>query len=257
MNAALRAAALAELEQKPEFKIIHTLVQQPDANPKAVAEEIIKRTLSEVDNEEGSHYYDTAWSVVEVARRTAPKHQEKLCDFVIALRQHSLKHPKTGEPLMDGGAKVWTELPAFGYTFADRLQHISGLSKKTSKEAQEGEKLEVFAAKLTGYPRDRRVDFAYHGQLLISDAFYLENAQIPPGCIVPTARLGCWWLIYAATTLWSKVQDPEDDDWSLGLWNIYKAGLRTTKATIRNYEVRILIDRAIAQMEMAEQGRDA
>lgn len=129
-----------------------------------------------------------------------------------------------------------------------------GLSKRTQKEAQQDENLEAFLAKLTGCPPDTRVDFAFHGQIIITEAFQPEVVQIPPGHAVQTARLGCWWFIHAAATLWSKVQDPEDKDWCLDLWNSYKAGVCTAKATMRNHDVRKLIERALAHVEKAEQG---
>ncbi|KAK7193634.1 hypothetical protein DPSP01_000185 [Paraphaeosphaeria sporulosa] len=262
MAPAILASFLAQLEQKPEFKIIHTLLLDPDADPSAVAEKIVELTIpyfsrpnsASMWEDDEPHLFHTACSVIEVAQRTPPERQDKLCDFVMALKQHSLNDTKTGKPLMDGGAKVWTDLPAFGYTFADCTQFMSGYDKKTSEEAQQDENLEAFLAKLTGDPRDRTVDLSDRGQLAMSRAFYLETAQIPPGRAVHTIRLGCWWFIRAAAALWANVQDPKNDNWSLELWNFYKEGLLTRKAEIRNHEVRKMIEQAIEEMEKAERG---
>lgn len=128
MYSATEPAFVQELKQKPEYKIIHELLQQPDTDPNAAAEKIIDLTIEGIDNEQSSHYYDTACSVVEIARRTEPEHQDKLCKFVAALRLRPINHPRTGEPLLLSGTRVWTELPAFGYTFGDEIQGISKCS---------------------------------------------------------------------------------------------------------------------------------
>jgi hypothetical protein len=95
-----------KLEQKPEFKIIHTLIQ-PDADPNAVADKIVEYTVLEVENPQSWHFHDTAASVIEVARRT--EDQDKLGEFVLALQQR------------------WTQgdFQALKWTFVDDLNQIS------------------------------------------------------------------------------------------------------------------------------------
>ena len=123
--ATLRAAAEKTGEQ-PEFKIIRTLVEQSDANIDTAVERIIEITIAEVDDEESMHFYYTAISVMDVARRTRPEHHEKLCDFLVALKRRQLNHPKTGEPwiINNGVHRVWSDLPCFSWTVVDDLQAI-------------------------------------------------------------------------------------------------------------------------------------
>lgn len=94
-----------ELEPKPEFKIIHTLTQ-PDADPDAVASQIVEYTRREGDDSESTHICDTAESIIEIARRT--EDQSKLEDFVLALQQRWAED-------------YWKGLK---WTFADELNQI-------------------------------------------------------------------------------------------------------------------------------------
>lgn len=131
---------------------------------------------------------------------------------------------------------------------------LGGYDKKTSQEAQRDENLHAFVARLAGYPSDQRVDLSAYPQLNINDAFHLETAKIPPGCAVHTVRLACWWFIFAASTLWGKVQDPKDEDWYPDIWNAYKSGITATQASMRNTETKDLLARAMEEIKKAEEG---
>ncbi|KAF2440042.1 hypothetical protein P171DRAFT_489818 [Karstenula rhodostoma CBS 690.94] len=142
-----------KLEQKPEFKIIHT---------------------------------------IQKSTTHSQKYQDKLGEFVLALKHR------------------WTDREFQGllWTFADDLNQISGLSKKSREDAKIDENLNVFVAKLTAR---LAWDFAWHGYSMLSDAFHP-----PPGCAIHTTRLACAWFVYAAPFIWAKVQDPGTKDENKG-----------------------------------------
>lgn len=102
------------LEQTPEYKIIATLLEQPDVPIQNVVENLIECTRldEKVPIEESRHFYHTACAIQEVARRTAPQDQDKLCDFVIALRRYSSQRHGTGEPVRS---------QVIGWTFGDEF----------------------------------------------------------------------------------------------------------------------------------------
>lgn len=126
--------------------------------------------------------------------------------------------------------------------------------RKTTQEAQRDENFEAFVAKWTGDTRDTQIDWSWHGQLSIISAFHLPTARILPGCLVHTVRLACWWYIYAAELMWAKVLDPGDEDWPRDVWEEYKNGLMTTHASMRNWETKRLMERAMNAIEKAEGG---
>lgn len=131
-----------------------------------------------------------------------------------------------------------------------------GHFKKTREEAKKDENLNTFVAKMTVR---RAWDFAWHGHFMLNFAFNPGPPEIPPGCAIHTIRLAWTWLIYAASFVWAKVQDPATKDenkgevWSLELWNVWKEGFLIAQANTRNYETRKMIQDAIFHLLQAEQ----
>lgn len=54
--------------------------------------------------------------------------------------------------------------------------------------------------------------------------------------------------------MWAKVLDPGDEDWPRDVWEEYKNGLMTTHASMRNWETKRLMERAMNAIEKAEGG---
>ena len=124
---ARHATFVAGLEKKQEFQILDTLAREPHATPQDTVQQIEKLTLSSVKDRVvlSAHVYDTACCTLEVASRTASNQQPKLVTFVQQLQRITITDQAVGKPLTQDGDLVWTELPTFGFTFADELGSFS------------------------------------------------------------------------------------------------------------------------------------
>lgn len=118
---------VAELEVKQEFHILNALVVQPDSSTEDAVQQILNITSASIKDPTslGNHLYNTACCLLEIAARTPPVQQPKLVTFVYLLQKRTVTDPATSEPLRHDGDLIWTELPTFGYTFADELGSFS------------------------------------------------------------------------------------------------------------------------------------
>lgn len=126
---ARHAAWVAEIEDFPEFKILHKLIESDTPSTIGeVLEELFRRISSILPPNTtpnqialGNHCWHLATSLLEIAARTAPTKQAILVDFVAELRRIEVLDPSsdTGEILKHDGAELWREFPTLGYTIAD------------------------------------------------------------------------------------------------------------------------------------------
>jgi hypothetical protein len=116
---------IAELEEKPEFKILETLVGDPNTTPNDAVTQLVELTMkcTTEENPISYHCWITACALLEMAARTAPEHQAKLIAFLYLLRSITLKNPDSDElwEIVKGEGVVWKDLPTFGYTIADEM----------------------------------------------------------------------------------------------------------------------------------------
>ncbi|KAF2790316.1 hypothetical protein K505DRAFT_251488 [Melanomma pulvis-pyrius CBS 109.77] len=256
---AQKAAFIADLEKEPEFQILSTLVQQADTD-KAPAD-AVQQTLhisesGQIDRSEGlgDHFYSTACCILEVALRSStPEQQAALVDFVNALQKTTVVDPTsaTGELLRYGGDLVWTELPAFGFTFGDELQNPLDPSN-TSEERQRIENLNAFIAQLTASSSTTHTDFSNWALVAFRLAFGPWDTP-RPATTHYSVRVACQWYIHASDKLWAKFRD-EESGWKEEDWARYKQGLVDSHTKLRNLETKKLIAEALVQLRRAEGG---
>ncbi|KAL9621544.1 MAG: hypothetical protein Q9160_004074 [Pyrenula sp. 1 TL-2023] len=111
------------LKAWPEFKILNTLIQRPNASVADAVQQICNLTrTAAASNKPGSldlHTWHTFCSLIEVARSTAPVRQAKLIEWVVQLAKVTMMDEATDEPLRSEQFVIWKDLPALGFTAVD------------------------------------------------------------------------------------------------------------------------------------------
>lgn len=119
---------IIEMEGSPLYRVLETLVKEPDAFVSDVLEQFSRvtsaATISNANTPLGAHPYNTWCCVIEIAKRTPHRKQFGLVDFVTQLQKTKLYDPGTGEQMKSEGYLLWTELPALGYTAADEWNAV-------------------------------------------------------------------------------------------------------------------------------------
>lgn len=118
------ATWLLELEERPEFKLLHSFLQQSDVSQDDTIHQLVELThQSALDDTIGNHCWMTACSFLELAGRTAPEQQSRIIGLLLSLRSVILTDTSSNEPwtFEDGQGIVWQDLPTFGYTIADEM----------------------------------------------------------------------------------------------------------------------------------------
>ncbi|RAK99270.1 uncharacterized protein BO80DRAFT_426564 [Aspergillus ibericus CBS 121593] len=111
---------------RPETRIIRELIDNPNAVPAAVVQQIIQLSQIHVnagDEEEiSSHVYYTSTVVVELTDLVPPSQQTKLVEFLVQLQRIPILDPRTGEEAtVIEGLKQWSDLPLFGVHVSDEM----------------------------------------------------------------------------------------------------------------------------------------
>ncbi|KAJ4987159.1 hypothetical protein SVAN01_07311 [Stagonosporopsis vannaccii] len=258
-----RAAHIAwvkELEQRPEFRLLESLPQHPDAAVEDAIHRLVDLThASALDDAVGNHCWMTACSVVEMASRTPPEQQRGLIGFVLELSAVVLTDPATEQPWMfdDGAGVVWQDLPTFGYTIADEMGSFDGHEQEyTAEEAEKWENLTAFLAQIDADVRDSPsvLDFSLSwAPTAFTWAF--EGGGDQNRASELAVRLACIWLVYDADKLWSKVSDSEVEIHTLDRWNAWRQGLVDGQSHFVNGTTPMLITHALAQMHRVQGSR--
>lgn len=106
-----------------EFKILHSLVTDPDASATDAVQQVLNLTVTELlskdDLSRNQFKGDVAWKIciliIDIAADTPPVRQTKLLDFVSRLQKVTVTDPRTGERVGRGNfGYLWTDLHSFG-----------------------------------------------------------------------------------------------------------------------------------------------
>ncbi|KAH6612560.1 hypothetical protein C7974DRAFT_445297 [Boeremia exigua] len=255
---AAHASWILELEQRPEFRLLSELVQNPDATPDDAVQQLVNLThQSALEETIGNHCWMTACSFLEVAARSAPGQQAKLIALLLSLRSVILTDSSTDEPwtFEDGAGVVWQDLPTFGYTIADEMGSFDGQDPDyTQEEAHKWENLTAFLAQIDSSVSESPsvLDFsASWAPTAFAWAFEgdSESAQSSELAV----RLACIWLIYDSGKLWSKVRDSELNSNTRERWEAWRQGLKDCRTRFAcETTTPMLIANALAQMQIQQ-----
>ncbi|KAJ2996588.1 hypothetical protein NUW58_g923 [Xylaria curta] len=269
-----RDAYPALVEGYPEWKILNTLVENPNASVTNAVEQMLSLAPAELASERpavlGDHPYHIFLSLIEIAKRTPPEGQAKLVQFVARLQKNALINEATGQPLRHEGYLVWTQLPALGYTAADEWGSIVVLDDSLPPDQlRHYENLIALLAQLSAAadvdyndPVVGEMDFSFWSMRAFKEAFTPGE-----GHLVPTneaLRVASLWLIYATDRLWANIKygrvfgrrgnDP-GTVMTAEMWDKWQHGLSVAKTTCNDEETLGLITSALRHMEqVAMQG---
>ncbi|KAJ4340460.1 hypothetical protein N0V87_002444 [Didymella glomerata] len=254
---AAHASWVLELEQKPEFRLVHVFSQSREVTLEDAIHQLVDLThKAALEEEIGNHCWVTACCFLELAARTAPEHQSRLIELLLALRSVVLTDSSTDAPLAfeDGEGVIWQDLPTFGYTIADEMGSFDGQEQDyTQEEARKWENLTAFLAQIDANTSDSPspLDFS-QSWALTAFTWALEGDGSAGGPSELAVRLACIWIVYDADKLWSKILDSQAEQSTLERWNHWRQGLLECQSHFGSGTTPKLIAHALDNMQRAQ-----
>ncbi|KAI1453379.1 hypothetical protein F4805DRAFT_461798 [Annulohypoxylon moriforme] len=263
------AYSVSRLEGSDEFKILNSLVSQPDVSVPNAIESILGLNISSTPDGEytpGWHCEQLFESVIDIASRTPIPQQLKLVEFLIQLQQTTFLNLDTSTPLECDGQKLYTDLPRIGMSFREEWNFDPQNANATPEEKTSWENKSAFLAQVTALsPVDdpseikSRLNFSIFALWAMREAF--EKASAPSTPTDTALRAACLWIIYAGDTLLRNVENELVLQDNIGLpgncykrkgWRgfnserleVWKNGLRAAQKRYEG-ETRSMVDQAL------------
>ncbi|KAI1121082.1 hypothetical protein F5Y10DRAFT_109430 [Nemania abortiva] len=284
---------ISQISPKEEFKLLQDLVTKEEATPRGAVQQVVNLASAATASRgtergaAGLVDYHVSLSVIELAQQLDHSKHTKLVEFMSLLQKHKHTDPSTGEQVHTNRARLFQDLPSFGYMELETWHEFGGAYKNpcdldmTPQQKHRFANLNAFIAQLSqvvdveNMPEGQLhpLDKTLHAIWTMQTA--LENKSRLPAELADSAamRAACMWFLYASDRLMKNVRGSRTfgdnggaessnsreeyasqgyKGYTLGRWQLWRKDLEEAKNACQDGKTKALIENALAQMQRAE-----